>query len=113
MKPVLAYVIGFVLSLLLTGLTYVSVVYHLFSAEVLLPLIIGLAVVQFIVQIMFFLHLGRERKPRWQLVTFLFMLVVLFILVIGSLWIMNNLNYHMSSPTDTTNKIMNDEAVHY
>ncbi len=108
MKPLASYVTGFVLSLVLTGVAYVSVVYHLFSIEVLLPLIIGLAVIQFVVQVIFFLHLGRERKPRWQLVTFLFMLLVLFILVIGSLWIMNNLNYHASSPTD----IMNDEGIH-
>ena len=112
MKPLTTYIIGFVSSLVLTGAAYVSVVYHVFSAEVLLPLIICLAVIQFVVQVFFFLHLGAESKPRWQLVTFLFMLMVLLIVVIGSLWIMGNLNYHNLSPNDTTNYIMNDEGIH-
>jgi cytochrome o ubiquinol oxidase subunit IV len=43
----------------------------------------------------FFLHLGRETRPRWKLAVFLFMLGVILILVFGSLWIMTNLNYRM------------------
>ena len=58
--------------------------------------IIFLAVVQLVVQLVFFLHLGRERQPRWNLLAFAFMAIVLLILVLGSLWIMNNLNYHMT-----------------
>jgi hypothetical protein len=41
------------------------------------------------------------------------MLVVLAIVVAGSLWIMNNLNYHMTmSPNQLDHSIIQDEGVH-
>lgn len=89
------YVIGFILSLLLTSSAYVAVTNQLFLGGVLIAVIVGLAIVQVLVQLFFFLHLGHETKPRWKLVVLLFMLVVLFILVFGSLWIMQNLDYNM------------------
>lgn len=89
------YVIGFILSLLLTSAAYVAVTSELFIGGVLIAVIVGLAITQVLVQLFFFLHLGHETKPRWKLVTLLFMLVVLFILVFGSLWIMQNLDYNM------------------
>jgi cytochrome o ubiquinol oxidase operon protein cyoD len=46
----------------------------------------------------FFLHLGRESKPRWNLNALLFAVLVVVIIVFGSLWIMHNLNYHMQNP---------------
>ena len=32
--------------------------------------IIGLALIQAIVQLIFFLHVGQEAKPRWELIIF-------------------------------------------
>jgi cytochrome o ubiquinol oxidase operon protein cyoD len=76
-----------------------------------LAIINGLAVVQLFVQLYFFLHMGDESKPRWNLMAFLFMLLVLVIVVFGSLWIMKNLDYHMS-PSDTSNYMMHEEGIH-
>lgn len=111
-KPYLVakYVIGFSVCLLLTAAAYVAVTQHLFGGA-LIPIIVGLASVQVLVQLVFFLHLGEETKPRWKLVVFIFMLMVLAILVCGSLWIMQNLNYHMSSD-DTNTYLIKDEGVH-
>ncbi len=39
------------------------------------------------------------------------MMLVVAILVLGSLWIMNHLNYHMS-PAGTNSAIMKDEGIH-
>lgn len=47
------------------------------------------------IQLFFFLHLGQESKPYWNSQLFLFMLTILVILVIGSLWIMHNLSYNV------------------
>jgi cytochrome o ubiquinol oxidase operon protein cyoD len=55
----------------------------------------SLAFVQVIIQLIFFLHLGEEESPRWNLISFLFMVGVVFIIVAGSLWIMFNLDYRM------------------
>ena len=88
-----AYVTGFVLSVLITLTAYVFVVNGLWSNEVLTYIIMALAVVQLVVQLVFFLHLGKG--SAWKLVTLLFALLVVLIVVIGSLWIMYNLDYNM------------------
>lgn len=107
---VLSYTIGFVLSVALTILAYILVVNHVFHNGALTSAIMGLAVLQFAVQMIFFLHLGRESKPHWNFTVMLFMLLVLFIVVFGSLWIMNNLNYNMT-PQDTNDYILQDEEI--
>lgn len=103
------YIVGFVLSLLLTIVAYLFVYEHtssqhgMFAHELLVPLLAVFALSQFVVQLVFFLHLGTERRPRWKQLVFWFMIVVVLILVVGSLWIMQNLNYNMMSPEETTN----------
>lgn len=94
------YVSGFALSLLLTGLAYLVVTREIVASQWVVPIIVALALIQFVVQLVFFLHLGRETKPRWNLMAFLFMLMVVFIVVAGSLWIMNNLDYNMMHRSD-------------
>jgi len=89
------YITGFILSIVLTAAAYLAVTEDWFTGGMLIAFIILLAVVQVLVQLFFFLHLGRETKPRWKLVVLGFMLLVLGIVVIGTLWIMQNLNYHM------------------
>ena len=91
-----SYINGFALSLLLTCGAYLAATQHSFIGNLLNTVIIGLAIAQVLVQLFFFLHLGSETRPRWKLAVLLFMLVVLGILVFGSLWIMQNLNYQMS-----------------
>jgi cytochrome o ubiquinol oxidase operon protein cyoD len=115
-SALLAYVTGFVLSIALTLFAYYFVIAHVnshhlsFSHKVVSLIISGFAVLQLYVQLFFFLHLGHEAKPRWNLLAFLFALLVVVILVFGSLWIMNNLDYNMSSQqTDTY--IQNDENI--
>lgn len=90
-----AYVTGFVLSLFLTLVAYTLVVNDVIDTQIAIAGVVCLALAQFFVQVVFFLHLGREGKPRWNLMTFLFMILVVFIVVAGSLWIMANLDYNM------------------
>jgi len=106
-----SYITGFVLSLVFTLIPYYLVVNKSFKGNALLATIIGFAGVQLVIQVVFFLHLGREKKPRWNLL-FLISTVGLIILVVGaSIWIMHHLHYNMM-PEDVTNKVANDEAVH-
>ena len=105
------YTIGFVLSIGLTIAAYVLVANNVLSGSVLIASILGLAVIQLFVQLVFFLHLGRESKPRWNLMAFLFMLLVLLIVVFGSLWIMSHLNYHGMSPHETDKYLLEEEAL--
>jgi cytochrome o ubiquinol oxidase operon protein cyoD len=95
-----SYVIGFCMSLILTLSAYLLVSHHSATTTILLVVIVALALVQFMVQIYFFLHLGKETKPRWKLFVFLFMIGVVLILVFGSIWIINNLNTRQTLPQE-------------
>lgn len=55
--------------------------------------VMSLATLQGLIQIVCYYGLGFEEKPHWNLVMFLFMALVLFVVIGGSLWIMYNLNY--------------------
>lgn len=90
-----SYILGFLLSVLLVVLSYVFVANDLLPKNALISITVILALLQMIVQFIFFLHLGKETKPRWNVMAFLFMLLVVAIVVIGSLWIMHHLDYNM------------------
>lgn len=109
---VASYTAGFVLSILLTITPFLVVVNHLMSGWMLTFTLVGFAVSQLMVQLIFFLHLGRESKPRWNLLVFLFALLVIIIVVVGSLWIMDNLNYNMGGHEMETH-IIEDEGIRY
>jgi cytochrome o ubiquinol oxidase subunit IV len=98
---VTSYTIGFLLSIGLTLAAYIVVETHTRSGHVayshdgITIAIMALALVQLVVQVTWFLHLGSESKPKWNVVSFLFMVLTVLIIGIGSIWIMNNLNYNM------------------
>jgi cytochrome o ubiquinol oxidase operon protein cyoD len=93
----ISYIVGFVLSIATTLLAYFFVVNHVWPKETLIYIVMGIAIVQLVVQLVFFLHLGRGN--RWKVITFLFALLVVLVVVVGSLWIMNNLDYNMMNMT--------------
>lgn len=107
-----AYITGFVLSIVLTLIAYLSVVNAWFSGVGLVAFVSGLAVLQLLVQLIFFLHLSRESKPRWNLMSFLFAALVVLIVVIGSIWVMYNLNYNMMPQHDMDRHIMEEEGIY-
>ncbi|MCB1085210.1 MAG: cytochrome o ubiquinol oxidase subunit IV [Chlamydiia bacterium] len=86
---------GFILSLILAIASYRIIAYHHLTKGVLVVTILALAIIQAILQMVFFLHIGLESKPRWNLAMFLFMILITVILVGGSMWIMHNLNYNV------------------
>lgn len=106
-----SYIIGYVLSVVFTIAPYLLVVNDVLEGWGLVLMLAGFAIVQLFVQLIFFLHLGRESKPRWNLLVFLFAVLVVVILVFGSLWIMKNLNYHSMTPQDTDKSIIEDEGI--
>ncbi|HWB38964.1 MAG TPA: cytochrome o ubiquinol oxidase subunit IV [Candidatus Saccharimonadales bacterium] len=104
-----SYVVGFGLSLVLTLASYLLVAHHSLGRDGLLAATTVFALSQFFVQMRFFLHLGIETKPRWKLLVFCFMTGVVLILVLGSLWIMNNLNYRMT-PAEIKQYLQNQDG---
>lgn len=91
-----SYVIGFLACFLLTVVSFSLAITRPFSEQILIYAIIGLAILQAIVQLLFFLHVGQEEaKPRWASMAFCFTVLILLIVVIGSLWVMDDLNNRM------------------
>ena len=103
-----SYTLGFFLSIGLTLAAYFVVDKHLLTGWDVLLVIMGLAFIQLWVQLIFFLHLGQEDKPRWNLLALLSTGSLILIVIVGSLWIMQNLSYHMPSDTE----IIHDEGIH-
>lgn len=106
-----SYVIGFILSLIFTFIPYYLVVNHKISGTALLVTIMGFAVIQAIIQITFFLHLGRGPKPNWNLFFFISTVGIILIVVGGSIVIINNLHYNMQ-PSDQVKKLIADEGIY-
>lgn len=110
------YITGFVLSIIFTLTAYILVQAHVnshgqtLSRNMLLGIIAVLAIVQFVVQLVFFLHLSFRAKERWQMLVFWFMIGVVFILVGGSIWIMSSLNYRMT-PTQMNEYLKSQDSL--
>jgi cytochrome o ubiquinol oxidase subunit IV len=89
------YVSAFVTCVVITLVMYGAGVSDRLSKPQALSIIAVLAIVQAVVQLRKFLHVGEEFKPRWKLIVFGVMLAIVLILVVGTIWIMDNLNYRM------------------
>ena len=65
------------------------------------------AALQLYIQSRYFLHLDDDHeRPRWRLASYIFTWFTLLIVVIGSLWIMMNLNYNMMMSPKEMNEYM-------
>lgn len=111
-QSVLLYTIGFVLSLAITLVAYLIVRNASLLGWPLFFALALLAITQAVVQLVFFLHIGNEPEPRWKLLVFDFMLLIITILVLGSIWIMNNLDYHGMSPDMIDKNVMEEEGIY-
>jgi cytochrome o ubiquinol oxidase operon protein cyoD len=106
----ITYTLGFIISIGLTVIAFELVSKHYLAGSDLIIALLGLALIQLVVQLLYFLHMSEEPRPRWNFVVFISTVSVVFILVAGSIWIMRNLNYRHSIPTDV--EIMQDEGIH-
>ena len=89
------YLWGLVIALSLVYIAYFVAVQQLATGATLAGILIAVGVAQFGVQMKVFLHVGEEEKPRWTLVSIIYTVAMLLIIVVGSLWIMANMNYNM------------------
>jgi cytochrome o ubiquinol oxidase operon protein cyoD len=109
-KGIRAYIIGFILSILLTVESYLLVVSHNFSSGMIMAIIVILAVVQLMVQLFFFLHLDRMVKAPWNFIMFITTAIIVGMIVFGSIWIMAHLDYsHDHSAEKNTQYLQDNE----
>ena len=51
--------------------------------------------IQILVHLVCFLHMNTKSDEGWNMTAFIFTVIIIAILVVGSIWIMWNLNYNM------------------
>ncbi|WP_433748116.1 cytochrome o ubiquinol oxidase subunit IV [Falsibacillus pallidus] len=83
-----SYVIGFILSIVLTIIPLVLTLKHVISGTTLIVSIVGMAVLQLLVQLFFFMHIREGEKPRFNVWALILGLFIVFVIVAGSMWIM-------------------------
>jgi cytochrome o ubiquinol oxidase operon protein cyoD len=90
------YLIGFALSVLLTALPFWLVMDKAAGSSINTAVIIlALAAVQIVVHMVYFLHMNSQSEQGWNLLALIFTLLLVFITLSGSLWVMFHLNQNM------------------
>jgi cytochrome o ubiquinol oxidase subunit IV len=86
---------GLVACFVLTAASFATVMVHGVPAGLRLPLLVVLCVLQLVLQLRVFLHLGTARRQRDNTAIFLSTAFLIAIVVGGSLWVMHNANINM------------------
>ncbi len=90
------YMTGFVLAVILTAIPFWLVMARpVADGTTTALLLMGLAIVQVIVHMIYFLHMNSKSEGGWTMLALIFTLVLVVIAMTGSMWVMFNLNTHM------------------
>ncbi|MBJ7553926.1 cytochrome o ubiquinol oxidase subunit IV [Marinomonas spartinae] len=90
-----SYLIGFVLSVILTGVPFWMVMTHTFANGPTYITIIILAVIQILVHMKYFLHLNFSEEGKWDTYAIMFAAVIIIMVVGLSTWLMYAANAMM------------------
>jgi cytochrome o ubiquinol oxidase operon protein cyoD len=90
-----SYMIGFVLSIILTAIPFGLVMYPSLPKNLTVLIVVAMAVIQVVVHLVYFLHMDRSKEQRSNVSTFLFTVLVIALLVGLSLWIMFSIHTSM------------------
>ncbi|ACA84728.1 cytochrome o ubiquinol oxidase subunit IV [Shewanella woodyi] len=87
MGSVKSYLMGFMLSVVLTAIPFWAVITHHFDKPVTLGLVLVTAVVQIVVHLKYFLHLDFSKEGKLNTFSFLFTALIIVMVVGLSVWI--------------------------
>ncbi|TDF79006.1 cytochrome o ubiquinol oxidase subunit IV [Pseudomonas sp. H9] len=90
-----SYVIGFILSVILTAIPFGLVMYPSMPKDITVMIVVALAVIQVVVHLVYFLHMDSSKEQSSNVSTFLFTVMVIALLVGLSLWIMFSIHTSM------------------
>ena len=90
------YVTGFLLAVTLTAIPFWLVMAQPFGrSSTTAAVILGLAAVQIVIHMVYFLHMNTRSEGGWTLLALLFTVMLVVIALSGSLWVMYHLNANM------------------
>jgi cytochrome aa3 quinol oxidase subunit IV len=87
-SPTHHIIIGFIWSLVLTFAALWVTLKAPLAVSVKLTIIVVLAILQFIVQLVYFMHINEGNAKIYQIINLLYGLFVAIVTVVGSIWIM-------------------------
>ncbi|MGD8192320.1 cytochrome o ubiquinol oxidase subunit IV [Brevibacillus ginsengisoli] len=83
-----SYIVGFIISIILTIIPLVMVLNHMMTNTALVVVSMVMAIAQFLVQLFFFMHIREGEGPKYNVMALILGVVVVFTIVAGSMWIM-------------------------
>ncbi|MDR3511959.1 MAG: cytochrome o ubiquinol oxidase subunit IV [Caulobacteraceae bacterium] len=90
------YLVGFLLAAGLTAVPFWLVMSHALGDPGLTALVVmGLAAVQVVVHMIYFLHMNSRSENGWTMLALLFTVLLVGIVLTGSLWVMHHLDVNM------------------
>jgi cytochrome o ubiquinol oxidase operon protein cyoD len=90
------YTIGFVLSVILTAIPFWLVMNRVIpNSTTATFVLLGLAAVQIVVHMVYFLHMNTRAEGGWSLMALIFTGILLVIVLAGSIWVMYHMNHNM------------------
>ena len=97
------YTVGFILAVMLTATSFwVANTSLLWAPGVAMGLVV-LAIAQMGIHLVFFLHITTAPDNTNNVLALAFGILIVFLVVVGSLWIVTNLNSNMMMPPEMTN----------
>jgi cytochrome o ubiquinol oxidase operon protein cyoD len=90
------YMTGFVLAVILTAIPFWLVMGNVLDKPSTTSFVIlGLAAVQIVVHMVYFLHMDAKSESGWNMLALIFTIVLVVITLAGSLWVMYHMNANM------------------
>lgn len=89
------YLTGFVLSVVLTAIPFALVMTGFLDATTTAIIVLGMALLQVVVHMIFFLHMTTRAEGGWSFLALMFTLVVVIVTLAGSIWVMYHMNANM------------------
>lgn len=103
---VVTYLFGFGAALCLSVAAYLVATESTLANTTTMAILLLLAAVQLVVQLACFLHMRVGGRSQTRTVTMTFTLLMMLIVVVGSLWVMKNLDYRMGMSGEAMNEYM-------
>jgi cytochrome o ubiquinol oxidase operon protein cyoD len=89
------YSIGFILSVILTAIPFWLVMGKVLHPSLTGFVILGFAALQVVVHMVYFLHMNSKSEGGWNMMALIFTVIILFIVMAGSIWVMFHMNANM------------------
>ncbi len=100
------YLYGGIAAAVVTGIVYLTAVNEWLTGGALALFALVAAAIQLAIHLAFFIHVRDREGANWPAMSFIFTTLTALIVIIGSLWIMMNINYNMGMSPEQMNEYM-------